>query len=287
MKNIKDKEKENEKLSESIANKDPTKTIELEDESKDKDENESKNKQSFSKWIKTHKIAFAGIIIGSLILLLILFNILFGGNKKQTSNNITINDAKIKSHTKFLDEIETSKDSMIDTLNTKIAGLDNKNDINLNYLEVSAKDKDTTVNKNDLEAINKYIKVKESFQAKQAEVMKAIITDLTSISSEDNDTNMEIVRKRIARYFKDDLSKATYKIVEGSSPTKKLKVNTKLVGLPLTVELSRDGDKAMTLSYACIAAENEKQYTAIYKTNWDKDKIVEIEFIGLMEGFNL
>lgn len=282
MKNIKDKEKENKKLSESIANKDPTKNIEIE-----KEENDNINDKSFSKWIKTHKIAFIGIIIGSLILLLILFNILLGGNKKQPSNNITIDDAKIQSHTKFLDEIETSKDSMIDVLNNKIAGLDNESDINLNYLDVSAKDKDTTINKNDLEAINKYIKVKESFQAKQAEVMKAIITDLTSISNDDNDTNLEIIRKRIARYYKDDLSKATYKIVEGSSPTKKLKVNTKLVGLPITVELSRDGNKATTLSYACIVAENEKQYTAIYKTNWDKDKIVEIEFIGLMKGFNL
>lgn len=282
MKNIKDKEKENKKLSESIANKDPTKNIEIE-----KEENDNINEKSFSKWIKTHKIAFIGIIIGSLILLLILFNILLGGNKKQPSNNITIDDAKIQSHTKFLDEIETSKDSMIDVLNNKIAGLDNESDINLNYLDVSAKDKDTTINKNDLEAINKYIKVKESFQAKQAETMKAIITDLTSISNDDNDTNLEIIRKRIARYYKDDLSKATYKIVEGSSPTKKLKVNTKLVGLPITVELSRDGNKATTLSYACIVAENEKQYTAIYKTNWDKDKIVEIEFIGLMKGFNL
>lgn len=283
MKNIKDKEKENKKLSESIANKDPTKNIEIE-----KEENDNINEKSFSKWIKTHKIAFIGIIIGSLILLLILFNILLGGNKKQPSNNnITIDDAKIQSHTKFLDEIETSKDSMIDVLNNKIAGLDNESDINLNYLDVSAKDKDTTINKNDLETINKYIKVRESFQAKQAEVMKAIITDLTSISNEDNDTNLEIIRKRIARYYKDDLSKATYKIVEGSSPTKKLKVNTKLVGLPITVELSRDGNKATTLSYACIVAENEKQYTAIYKTNWDKDKIVEIEFIGLMKGFNL
>lgn len=282
MKNIKDKEKENKKLSESIANKDPTKNIEIE-----KEENDNINEKSFSKWIKTHKIAFIGIIIGSLILLLILFNILLGGNKKQPSNNITIDDAKIQSHTKFLDEIETSKDSMIDVLNNKIAGLDNESDINLNYLDVSANDKDTTINKNDLETINKYIKVRESFQAKQAEVMKAIITDLTSISNEDNDTNLEIIRKRIARYYKDDLSKATYKIVEGSSPTKKLKVNTKLVGLPITVELSRDGNKATTLSYACIVAENEKQYTAIYKTNWDKDKIVEIEFIGLMKGFNL
>lgn len=283
MKNIKDKEKENKKLSESIANKDPTKNIEIE-----KEENDNINDKSFSKWIKTHKIAFIGIIIGSLILLLILFNILLGGNKKQPSNNnITIDDAKIQSHTKFLDEIETSKDSMIDVLNNKIAGLDNESDINLNYLDISAKDKDTTINKNDLETINKYIKVRESFQAKQAEVMKAIITDLTSISNEDNDTNLEIIRKRIARYYKDDLSKATYKIVEGSSPTKKLKVNTKLVGLPITVELSRDGNKATTLSYACIVAENEKQYTAIYKTNWDKDKIVEIEFIGLMKGFNL
>lgn len=283
MKNIKDKEKENKKLSESIANKDPTKNIEIE-----KEENDNINEKSFSKWIKTHKIAFIGIIIGSLILLLILFNILLGGNKKQPSNNnITIDDAKIQSHTKFLDEIETSKDSMIDVLNNKIAGLDNESDINLNYLDISAKDKDTTINKNDLETINKYIKVRESFQAKQAEVMKAIITDLTSISNEDNDTNLEIIRKRIARYYKDDLSKATYKIVEGSSPTKKLKVNTKLVGLPITVELSRDGNKATTLSYACIVAENEKQYTAIYKTNWDKDKIVEIEFIGLMKGFNL
>lgn len=283
MKNIKDKEKENKKLSESIANKDPTKNIEIE-----KEENDNINEKSFSKWIKTHKIAFIGIVIGSVILLLILFNILLGGNKKQPSNNnITIDDAKIQSHTKFLDEIETSKDSMIDVLNNKIAGLDNESDINLNYLDVSAKDKDTTINKNDLETINKYIKVRESFQAKQAEVMKAIITDLTSISNEDNDTNLEIIRKRIARYYKDDLSKATYKIVEGSSPTKKLKVNTKLVGLPITVELSRDGNKATTLSYACIVAENEKQYTAIYKTNWDKDKIVEIEFIGLMKGFNL
>lgn len=284
MKNIKDKEKENKKLSESIANKDPTKNIEIEDDNG----KENNDKQSFSKWIKTHKAAFIGIIIGSLILLLILFNILLGGNKKQPSNNnITIDDAKIQSHTKFLDEIETSKDSMIDVLNNKIAGLDNESDINLNYLDVSANDKDTTINKNDLETINKYIKVRESFQAKQAEVMKAIITDLTSISNEDNDTNLEIIRKRIARYYKDDLSKATYKIVEGSSPTKKLKVNTKLVGLPITVELSRDGNKATTLSYACIVAENEKQYTAIYKTNWDKDKIVEIEFIGLMKGFNL
>lgn len=283
MKNIKDKEKENKKLSESIANKDPTKNIEIE-----KEENDNINEKSFSKWIKTHKIAFIGIIIGSLILLLILFNILLGGNKKQPSNNnITIDDAKIQSHTKFLDEIETSKDSMIDVLNNKIAGLDNESDINLNYLDISSNDKDTTINKNDLETINKYIKVRESFQAKQAEVMKAIITDLTSISNEDNDTNLEIIRKRIARYYKDDLSKATYKIVEGSSPTKKLKVNTKLVGLPITVELSRDGNKATTLSYACIVAENEKQYTAIYKTNWDKDKIVEIEFIGLMKGFNL
>lgn len=283
MKNIKDKEKENKKLSESIANKDPTKNIEIE-----KEENDNINEKSFSKWIKTHKIAFIGIIIGSLILLLILFNILLGGNKKQPSNNnITIDDAKIQSHTKFLDEIETSKDSMIDVLNNKIAGLDNESDINLNYLDISSNNKDTTINKNDLETINKYIKVRESFQAKQAEVMKAIITDLTSISNEDNDTNLEIIRKRIARYYKDDLSKATYKIVEGSSPTKKLKVNTKLVGLPITVELSRDGNKATTLSYACIVAENEKQYTAIYKTNWDKDKIVEIEFIGLMKGFNL
>lgn len=283
MKNIKDKEKENKKLSESIANKDPTKNIEIE-----KEENDNINEKSFSKWIKTHKIAFIGIIIGSLILLLILFNILLGGNKKQPSNNnITIDDAKIQSHTKFLDEIETSKDSMIDVLNNKLAGLDNESDINLNYLDISAKDKDTTINKNDLETINKYIKVRESFQAKQAETMKAIITDLTSISNDDNDTNLEIIRKRIARYYKDDLSKATYKIVEGSSPTKKLKVNTKLVGLPITVELSRDGNKATTLSYACIVAENEKQYTAIYKTNWDKDKIVEIEFIGLMKGFNL
>lgn len=283
MKNIKDKEKENKKLSESIANKDPTKNIEIE-----KEENDNINDKSFSKWIKTHKIAFIGIIIGSLILLLILFNILLGGNKKQPSNNnITIDDAKIQSHTKFLDEIETSKDSMIDVLNNKIAGLDNESDINLNYLDISSNNKDTTINKNDLETINKYIKVRESFQAKQAEVMKAIITDLTSISNEDNDTNLEIIRKRIARYYKDDLSKATYKIVEGSSPTKKLKVNTKLVGLPITVELSRDGNKATTLSYACIVAENEKQYTAIYKTNWDKDKIVEIEFIGLMKGFNL
>lgn len=283
MKNIKDKEKENKKLSESIANKDPTKNIEIE-----KEENDNINEKSFSKWIKTHKIAFIGIIIGSLFLLIILFNILLGGNKKQPSNNnITIDDAKIQSHTKFLDEIETSKDSMIDVLNNKIAGLDNESDINLNYLDISSNDKDTTINKNDLETINKYIKVRESFQAKQAEVMKAIITDLTSISNEDNDTNLEIIRKRIARYYKDDLSKATYKIVEGSSPTKKLKVNTKLVGLPITVELSRDGNKATTLSYACIVAENEKQYTAIYKTNWDKDKIVEIEFIGLMKGFNL
>lgn len=283
MKNIKDKEKENKKLSESIANKDPTKNIEIE-----KEENDNINEKSFSKWIKTHKAAFIGIIIGSLILLIILFNILLGGNKKQPSNNnITIDDAKIQSHTKFLDEIETSKDSMIDVLNNKIAGLDNESDINLNYLDISSNDKDTTINKNDLETINKYIKVRESFQAKQAEVMKAIITDLTSISNEDNDTNLEIIRKRIARYYKDDLSKATYKIVEGSSPTKKLKVNTKLVGLPITVELSRDGNKATTLSYACIVAENEKQYTAIYKTNWDKDKIVEIEFIGLMKGFNL
>lgn len=283
MKNIKDKEKENKKLSESIANKDPTKNIEIE-----KEENDNINEKPFSKWIKTHKIAFIGIIIGSLILLLILFNILLGGNKKQSSNNnITIDDAKIQSHTKFLDEIETSKDSMIDVLNNKIAGLDNESDINLNYLDISSNDKDTTINKNDLETINKYIKVRESFQAKQAEVMKAIITDLASISNEDNDTNLEIIRKRIARYYKDDLSKATYKIVEGSSPTKKLKVNTKLVGLPITVELSRDGNKVSTLSYACIVAENEKQYTAIYKTNWDKDKIVEIEFIGLMKGFNL
>lgn len=282
MKNNKDKEKENKKLSESIANKDPTKNIEIE-----KEENDN-NEKSFSKWIKTHNATFIGIIIGSLFLLIILFNILLGGNKKQPSNNnITIDNAKIQSHTKFLDEIETSKDSMIDVLNNKIAGLDNESDMNLNYLDVSAKDKDTTINKNDLEAINKYIKVKESFQAKQAETMKAIITDLTSISNEDNDTNVEIIRKRIARYYKDDLSKATYKIVEGSSPTKKLKVNTKLVGLPITVELFRDNNKATTLSYACIVAENEKQYTAIYKTNWDKDKIIEIEFIGLMEGFNL
>lgn len=282
MQNIKDKEKENKKLSESIANKDPTKNVEIDEEN-----DNNNNKQSFSKWIKTHKLAFAGIIIGGFILLMILFNILVGGSKKKEPDNIKIDNAKIQSHTKFLDEIETSKDSMIDTLNDKIAGLDNESNINLNYLDVSAKDKDTTINKNDLETINKYIKVRESFQAKQAEVMKAIITDLTSISNEDNDTNLEIIRKRIARYYKDDLSKATYKIVEGSSPTKKLKVNTKLVGLPITVELSRDGNKATTLSYACIVAENEKQYTAIYKTNWDKDKIVEIEFIGLMKGFNL
>ena len=88
-------------------------------------------------------------------------------------------------------------------------------------------------------------------------------------------------------YFKDDLSKSTYKLVEASTPTKVLEIETKLVGVPIVTEISRKNEKSESLVYCCIAGANNKQYTAIYHVDWDNDKIVDMEFYGVMEGFKL
>lgn len=285
------KAKEDKKLSESIENKDPTKDLKIDEDDIDE---ESSEKQSFGDWAKNNKLKFGGIVVGFLILIVILMSILFGGNKSNDeSSTPKLDNVKIQSHENFLDDLETSKDSMIDTLNDKLAGLENSQSSSnkFNYLDFYTKDTEDdgikTEDKKAIELVNNYEIAKSSFLAKQAEVMQAIISDITGISNDYDDKDLEIIRKRVSRYFKDDLSKSTYKLVEASTPTKVLEIETKLVGVPIVTEISRKNEKSESLVYCCIAGANNKQYTAIYHVDWDNDKIVDMEFYGVMEGFKL
>lgn len=285
------KAKEDKKLSESIENKDPTKDLKIDEDDIDE---ESSEKQSLGDWAKNNKLKFGGIAVGFLILIVILMSILFGGNKSNDeSSTPKLDNVKIQSHENFLDDLETSKDSMIDTLNDKLAGLENSQSSSnkFNYLDFYTKDTEDdgvkTEDKKAIELVNNYEIAKSSFLAKQAEVMQAIISDITGISNDYDDKDLEIIRKRVSRYFKDDLSKSTYKLVEASTPTKVLEIETKLVGVPIVTEISRKNEKSESLVYCCIAGANNKQYTAIYHVDWDNDKIVDMEFYGVMEGFKL
>lgn len=286
------KKKEDKKLSEPIENKDPTKDLKIDE---DDIEDESSGKQSFSDWIKNNKLKFGGIVVGCLILIFILFSMLHGDNKSsKTEGSVPkLDNVKIQSHENFLDDLETSKDSMIDTLNDKLAGLENANSSSskFNYLDFYTNDIDDSDVKEDdkqkIELVNDYEIAKSSFTARQAEIAKAIINDIVNISNDYNDSDLEIIRKRVSRYFKDDLSKATYKLVEASTPTKVLEVDTKLIGIPIITEISRKNEKSESLVYCCIATADNKQYTAIYKIDWDNDKITNMEFFGVMEGFKL
>lgn len=285
------KAKEDKKLSESIENKDPTKDLKIDEDDIDE---ESSEKQSLGDWAKNNKLKFGGIVVGFLILIVILMSILFGGNKSNDeSSTPKLDNVKIQSHENFLDDLETSKDSMIDTLNDKLAGLENSQSSSnkFNYLDFYTKDTEDdgvkTEDKKAIELVNNYEIAKSSFLAKQAEVMQAIISDITGISNDYDDKDLEIIRKRVSRYFKDDLSKSTYKLVEASTPTKVLEIETKLVGVPIVTEISRKNEKSESLVYCCIAGANNKQYTAIYHVDWDNDKIVDMEFYGVMEGFKL
>lgn len=286
------KKKEDKKLSESIENKDPTKDLKIDE---DDIEDESSHKQSFGDWIKNNKLKFGGIIAGFLILIFILFSMLHGSNKSsKTEGSVPkLDNVKIQSHENFLDDLETSKDSMIDTLNDKLAGLENVNSSSskFNYLDFYTNDIDDSDVKEDdkqkIELVNDYEIAKSSFVARQAEIAKAIINDIVNISNDYNDSDLEIIRKRVSRYFKDDLSKATYKLVEASTPTKVLEVDTKLIGIPIITEISRKNEKSESLVYCCIATADNKQYTAIYQIDWDNDKITNMEFFGVMEGFKL
>lgn len=285
------KKKEDKKLSEPIENKDPTKDLKIDEDDIDE---ESSEKQSLGDWAKNNKLKFGGIVVGFLILIVILMSILFGGNKSNDeSSTPKLDNVKIQSHENFLDDLETSKDSMIDTLNDKLAGLENSQSSSnkFNYLDFYTKDTEDdgvkTEDKKAIELVNNYEIAKSSFLAKQAEVMQAIISDITGISNDYDDKDLEIIRKRVSRYFKDDLSKSTYKLVEASTPTKVLEIETKLVGVPIVTEISRKNEKSESLVYCCIAGANNKQYTAIYHVDWDNDKIVDMEFYGVMEGFKL
>ena len=285
------KAKEDKKLSESIENKDPAKDLKIDEDDIDE---ESSEKQSFGDWAKNNKLKFGGIVVGFLILIVILMSILFGGNKSNDeSSTPKLDNVKIQSHENFLDDLETSKDSMIDTLNDKLAGLENSQSSSnkFNYLDFYTKDTEDdgvkTEDKKAIELVNNYEIAKSSFLAKQAEVMQAIVSDITGISNDYDDKDLEIIRKRVSRYFKDDLSKSTYKLVEASTPTKVLEIETKLVGVPTVTEISRKNEKSESLVYCCIAGANNKQYTAIYHVDWDNDKIVDMEFYGVMEGFKL
>lgn len=285
------KAKEDKKLSESIENKDPTKDLKIDEDDIDE---ESSEKQSLGDWAKNNKLKFGGIVVGFLILIVILMSILFGGNKSNNeSSTPKLDNVKIQSHENFLDDLETSKDSMIDTLNDKLAGLENSQSSSnkFNYLDFYTKDTEDdgvkTEDKKAIELVNNYEIAKSSFLAKQAEVMQAIISDITGISNDYDDKDLEIIRKRVSRYFKDDLSKSTYKLVEASTPTKVLEIETKLVGVPIVTEISRKNEKSESLVYCCIAGASNKQYTAIYHVDWDNDKIVDMEFYGVMEGFKL
>lgn len=286
------KKKEDKKLSKSIENKDPTKDLKIDE---DDIEDESSGKQSFGDWIKNNKLKFGGAIAGFLILIFILFSMLHGSNKASNTEGSVpkLDNVKIQSHENFLDDLETSKDSMIDTLNDKLAGLENAKSSasKFNYLDFYTNDIDDGDIKEDdkqkIELVNDYEIAKSSFIARQAEIAQAIINDIVNISNDYDDSDLEIIRKRVSRYFKDDLSKATYKLVEASTPTKVLEVDTKLIGIPIVTEISRKNEKSESLVYCCIATADNKQYTAIYQIDWDNDKITNIEFFGVMEGFKL
>lgn len=219
------------------------------------------------------------IIGGAVAVFIVIFIIisLFRGGKKKNEQvaqpggvqQVTINDVKLDKHQDFLSELESDKDLMIETLNNKFKTLE------VAYsLDDSAK--------------QEFASQEAQLSAKHATILKGILEDVVNIQDSDSDKAVEIIRQRIARNFDDELSKATYQLVEGASPSKALdNKSVALVGSPIISRVyGSENFQSCEIVVALVAGKDDTKNTAFYQVFWNKEKIVSIKFLGLVEGFD-
>lgn len=241
-----------------------------------------KNKKNIDE-IKTDEGLFSKrnlIIIGGavavFIVIFIIISIVRGGKKKngQTEQTggvqqVTINDVKLDKHHDFLSELESDKDLMIETLNNKF------NNLEVAYsLDESAK--------------QEFASQEAQLSAKHATIIKDVLKEVVNIQDGDSDKDLEIIRKRIARNFDDELAKSTYQLVEGASPSKALNnKSVALVGSPIISRVyGSENFQSCEIAVALVAGKDDTKNTAFYQVFWDKEKITSIKFLGIAEGFN-
>ena len=232
------------------------------------------------------KTKMVSIIGGSIILILLIVIGLTSSKLHKLNESATAVDQSkvvIEDHQDFKKALESSKDSMIDLLNTKIKNIE---DLNKSANSSTQTDKPDP-NSPEYKAKNSLLINYKKANAEQAEISQKIITEICSIDSSIDEKDLEIKRQRISKYFKDELSKQTYDLVNGTSPAKKINANVALVGVPMVTMITTNDDYTETMIYACVVSNN-KQYTAIYKANWKSDnKLDDFQFIGLMDEFKL
>lgn len=220
------------------------------------------------------------MIIGGAVLVMIIviiaISMIKGGKKKNDPadqkggvQQVTINDVKLDKHQDFLSELETDKDLMIETLNNKLKTLESSNSVS-----DSAK--------------QEFASQEAQLSAKHATVIKEILEDIVNIQDSNSDKDLEIIRKRIARNFDDELSKSTYQLVEGASPSKALgNKNVALVGSPIISRVyGSENFQSCEIITALVAGKDDTKNTAFYQVFWNNEKIVSIKFLGVVEGFN-
>lgn len=236
---------------------------------------------------KTKTVAIVGGVI--ILILLLVVGITSSKLHKLNKSATAVDQSKvvIEDHQDFKKALESSKDAMIGLLNDKIKNIENLNqNAGTNSGTNSKTDKPDT-NSPEYKAKNSLLVNYKKANAEQADIAKNIISEICSIDSSIEDKDLEIKRQRVSKYFKDELSKQTYDLVNGTSPAKKINENTALVGVPIVTMITTNDDYTETMIYACIVSNN-KQYTAIYKANWKSDnKLDDFQFIGLMDEFKL
>ena len=232
------------------------------------------------------KTKMVSIIGGSIILILLIVIGLTSSKLHKLNESATAVDQSkvvIEDHQDFKKALESSKDSMIDLLNTKIKNIEDLNKSANSSTQTDKPDPNSPEHKAKNSLLINYKKA----NAEQAEISQKIITEICSIDSSIDEKDLEIKRQRVSKYFKDELSKQTYDLVNGTSPAKKINANVALVGVPMVTMITTNDDYTETMIYACIVSNN-KQYTAIYKANWKSDnKLDDFQFIGLMDEFKL
>lgn len=221
------------------------------------------------------KMSLVGVVVLALIFIVIS---LIGskGNKKAKVDNdqtqkVTIDDTKLEGHKDFLDSLESDKDVMIQTAKAQLNAVENKQAL-------------SRESKSDF-----YLEMYQQSTA-HAELIETILSDAIAIQDSYSEKDLEITRKRIARYFDDELSKATYHLVEGGSPSKDLGIDTAIVGDPIIANIyDNDGSgESSEIVAVLIAAKDETKHTAFYQANWSSaGKLKDLKFLGMIDGFNI
>lgn len=228
-------------------------------------------------WIKSHKLLLVCIVAIGLALIILASTMLNKKKNKQTSSQadtpkpaqqVTINNARLNDHQDFLNELESDKDLMIASLNQQIESLK----IESNITEENFKN---------------YRIAEAQINLSHGKTLEKILPEIIEIGDSLSDKELEIKRQRIARYFKDDLSKATYEAVESSTPSKITGKECAMVGVPIISKVYRSEDlESCELATILVASKDGNKYTAFYQVNWDGGMLVSLNFLGMTEGFN-